>query len=448
MALLTKANASDDVLRQLRRKWLCDPLAWHHDHWPKIRLAPYQVEIFKSIRDNRMTFCHSAAGIGKDFISARIMLWFFTTRFPAKVLGMSVTETQIEAVLWGEIDTALRTAVDPFGLDQGHLRLEVSDEKGQKYAEHWLVLRTARDVEAVQGMHLASPDGLPRVLWILDEASAIEDKFFDAAQSQADRILAIGNPLVNSGFFATECKLGDQPDPEDPSRYWRKVIHVDGLDSPNVRAGMEHKRLGRPGPPPTLIPGVLSYADYIFRDSQWDGYNKMTRLHGLFHQGEDAQLFPWAWIERAAAAWEEIKGLQRGPFALGIDTASGGRDNAAFVVLDHLGIVEIVVTDGKDTTKLYAMTKRLMAKYHISPRMVAVDAAGGKEIIADRLAHEGTTIRCVSFAQKAKDAKQFINARAEMYGRLSGGFNPERWAGASRWTRLATSWQLRSGSSA
>ena len=187
------------------------------------------------------------------------------------------------------------------------------------------------------------------------------------------------------------------------------MIHVDGLDSPNVRAGMEHRRLGRPGPPPTLIPGVLSYADYIFRDSQWDGYNKMTRLHGLFHQGEDAQLFPLAWIERAAAAWEEVKGLRRGPFALGIDTASGGRDNAAFVVLDHLGIVEIVVTDGKDTTKLYATTKRLMAKYHISPRMVAVDA-GGKEIIGDRLAHEGTTIRCVSFAQKAKNAKQFIIA--------------------------------------
>ncbi len=239
--------------------------------------------------------------------------------------------------------------------------------------------------------------------------------------------------------------MGDQPDPEDPSRYWRKVIHVDGLDSPNVRAGMEHKRLGRPGPPPTLIPGVLSYADYIFRDSQWDGYNKMTRLHGLFHQGEDAQLFPWAWIERAAAAWEEIKGLRRGPFALGIDTASGGRDNAAFVVLDHLGIVEIVVTDGKDT-KLYAMTKRLMAKYHISPRMVAV--RGGRQ--GDHRGPAGTRgRRSVAFPSHRRPRTPSSSSRGlKCTAGCRAHSTPKDGAGASRWTRLATSWQLRSGSSA
>ena len=421
------ADVDRAKLLQLRAKWLRSPLAWHHDNYPDDKLAPYQAEIFKSVRDNRMTFVHSAAGMGKDFIMARVMLWFFTTRFPAKIVGMGASANQIRLVLWSEIDSALRQTAYPFGLTQKFLELCLDDEKGRPFGNHWLQLHASRSMEAFQGVHLASPDGIPRVLVGFDEGTGVEDQFYDAAQSQADTLLAISNPMITFGWFAQQCELGDKPDPDRPGVFYRKVIHIDGLDSPNVREGMRHKEAGESGPSKILVPGILSYADYVFREAEWDDYNKSTRLHGRFYKGEGAQLFPAEWIERAASIFEEVNNLSRGPFSLGIDTASGGRDKAVFVVLDRLGIVEMIVTDGKDTTLLLAKTTQLMAKYHIPGRRVAVDAAGGKEIIGDPLAKRGIGVRVVSFGQSAKDKKRFKIARYEMYGRCSEAFDPRKW---------------------
>jgi len=175
------------------------------------------------------------------------------------------------------------------------------------------------------------------------------------------------------------------------------------------------------------MPGILTYSQYRFRESQWDDYNKTTRLRGRFFEGEGAQMFPPAWVRAAVEAFPDVRGLQRGPFSMGIDTASGGRDKAAFIVMDHLGIVDMRVTDGKDTTRLLKLARELMAKYHIQARWVAVDAAGGKEIIADPLASKGIFIRVVYFGQSPKDKKKYTNARGEMYSRLSEAFNPQRW---------------------
>lgn len=291
------ADVDRAKLLQLRAKWLRSPLAWHHDNYPDDKLAPYQAEIFKSVRDNRMTFVHSAAGMGKDFIMARVMLWFFTTRFPAKIVGMGASANQIRLVLWSEIDSALRQTAYPFGLTQKFLELCLDDEKGRPFGNHWLQLHASRSMEAFQGVHLASPDGIPRVLVGFDEGTGVEDQFYDAAQSQADTLLAISNPMITFGWFAQQCELGDKPDPDRPGVFYRKVIHIDGLDSPNVREGMRHKEAGESGPSKILVPGILSYADYVFREAEWDDYNKSTRLHGRFYKGEGAQLFPAEWID-------------------------------------------------------------------------------------------------------------------------------------------------------
>jgi hypothetical protein len=130
------------------------------------------------------------------------------------------------------------------------------------------VFLLARAVESLQGHHL--PSDRPRVLAVLDEASAIEDEFFAAAQSWAHRKLVVGNPLSTTNFFYRCCKGGDVVDPAGGEGLLRKVIHIGGRDCPDVQLGLRWQQEKRAGAPPVLIPGLLTYAEYLRREQQWD----------------------------------------------------------------------------------------------------------------------------------------------------------------------------------
>lgn len=159
-----------------------------------------------------------------------IALWFFLTRTPCRVVTTSVDHTQLEGVLWGEIRRFIQTARVPLDIEHGgplivnhlHLRKMVStsrvdDKTGDSVREmcglSYLLGRVAAKGEGMLGHHIANTgDGVPRTLFIADEASGVDDVSYERAETWANRKLCIGNCYeggVGSTFFKKFCQSGD-----------------------------------------------------------------------------------------------------------------------------------------------------------------------------------------------------------------------------------------------
>jgi hypothetical protein len=334
------------------------------------------------------------------------------------------------------------------GFDQHWLDLRLKDPATNRhYDEHYLIGLVAAQVENFQGHHLAATPDLPRVLFVFDECSAFSDAFYDAATSQAQRFLALGNPLNTTNFFYRRCKAGDEADVSMPDRLMRHVIHIDAKDSPNVEMGLKWRRDRRPGMPPSMVPGVLGWEQYQQRLHTWDTVKRTMRLDGHFYEGQEHLMFPPEWLDASESAWEQAALQARGPCWMGVDVAEGGRDLTAWVVVDRIGVVDVLVAKTPDTAAIPTTTVSLMERHGISSRRVCFDRGGGGKQLADQLKRQGRPVRTVAFGGSAKDHRTYQNRRAEMYGTLREAMRPTRWerapvldehgraTGGEEWTR-------------
>ena len=202
--------------------------------------------------------------------------------------------------------------------------------------------------------------------------------------------------------------------------------------SPNVQLGLRWQEEGREGTPPVMIPGLLTYEEYLRRKQQWDEVKQIIRLHGHFYEGEHAVLFPTKWLDVATdeCRWADLQQQTRQAEAIGVDVAAGGRDNTVWTVVDRFGVIEQIVMDTPNTMEIPGRTIRLMEQYNVSPQRVAFDAGGGGKQIADRLWEQGHYVQSIAFGEGPDDKKAYKNRRAEMYGKLQEFLNPNREEGA------------------
>jgi hypothetical protein len=420
-----------------------DPLRFVNLCWPGLRLYDKQREVLLSVRDNIETFVHAANELGKTRIAAIIAIWWFASRTPARVITSSSSETQLRSILWREIRSCIASSALPLPFRVATLTVEKLKCPSSPDTEplDYVIGHVTNEVENFQGHHL--PNDRPRVLAVFDEASGIPDEFFDAADSWAHRKLIIGNPLSTANFFYRLCRGGDVVDPAGESGLLRKVIHIDGRDSPNVRLGMRWKETGKAGSPAALIPGLLTYAEYQRREQLWDDVKRTTRLHGHFYEGDQALLTPSHWLDGAMDPhhWAQLQQSVRVAVAIGVDVAAGGRDNTCWTIVDHQGVLEQLVLDLSNTMEIVGRTIQLIKTNHISPCRVAIDAGGGGKQIGDRLREQGYDVRIVHFGESA-DAKQaYVNRRAEMYGKLRAVLTPDRADGV--FALPPDAWELR-----
>jgi phage terminase large subunit len=158
---------------------------------------------------------------GKDFVAGFIALWFFLSRQPCRVVTTSADGPQLEAVLWGEIRRFIQTSVVPLEGEKGgplvvnHLHLRKLDPgTGKVCGISYVIGRVAAKGEGMLGHHVAETgDGVPRTLFIADEASGVDDQSYKASDTWARRKLVIGNPYPTSNFFKKGVKGGDLPAP-------------------------------------------------------------------------------------------------------------------------------------------------------------------------------------------------------------------------------------------
>jgi hypothetical protein len=183
-------------------------------------------------------------------------------------------------------------------------------------------------------------------------------------------------------------------------RYFRKVFQIKATDSPNVKAGLLLRRLGR-DEGQVIIPGVLPLHDYEKRRATWDPVRQQIGLDAEFPEDKGTKLYPPLWLDHSARVANARRTAPKGssltyayPRFMGIDPGEGGADSV-WVVGDRDGIIQLVSIITPDTNQIPLKTVELMNLHHIRSEDVVFDRGGGGKQHADRLRAMGLAVRSV-----------------------------------------------------
>jgi hypothetical protein len=185
-----------------------DPLKLASVNWPGINFYRQQQEIIYSVVDNRETVVVAGNKLGKDFVAAFIVLWFFLSRHPCRIITTSAKDDHLR-VLWGEIGDLIQTSRYPLDHRQGGC-LQVNHQELRKYVggeihklSYCIGMVASQDkIAAMQGHHIAATgDGVPRTMFVCDESSSVPDAYYRMADTWMDRALIFGNAWPCDNFF-------------------------------------------------------------------------------------------------------------------------------------------------------------------------------------------------------------------------------------------------------
>lgn len=423
---------------------LKDPLQLAKALWPHVNFYDKQREIIRSVWDNDRTVVPAGHMLGKDFVTAFIVLAFFLTRHPCRVVTTSVDAAQLEGVLWGEMRNFIQTAADPLSAENGgplvlnHMHIRKL-WNGEVCGLSYIRGRTAAKGEGMSGHHIADiGDGVPRTLGVSDEASGVDDETLDRMTEWARRILMIGNPYhcENTFRWSVEGRPGTDDRGGDIPRfngqgYHRKVIHIGGDDSPNVKLWKKERELGLTPRGKVVVPGVLGGADYELRERTWDPAKISVGLHGRFFKSGATLMFPTAWLDHAERMHDSLRGKKRRAVSIGIDSGEG-KSHTTMYTVDRLGVLDRDRKLTPDTNVIVGEAKAFGRKHLVPPDRWNFDRGSGKQH-ADRLRAEGYPVRTTAFGgavvrdhtigvfgldDRIEDKEQrysYFNRRAQMY---------------------------------
>ncbi len=318
-----------------RRRMIKEP-----EFWAKERLGDTlwskQVEILRSVRDNRRTAVKSCHEIGKSFIASVAVGYWLDIHAPGEafVVTSAPSGPQVKAILWREIGRVHARGELNGRVNQTEWFMGITNEDGSRREELVAFGRKPDEYSptAFQGIHA------PKVLVVFDEGCGIHGGLWEAADSlianDTSKILVIGNPDDPMTEFYDLCRPG--------SGY--NVITVGAFDTPNFtgeplpehiktqligRTYVEEKRkkwaptwfwIDKDGRPSTDRAGVKCVpppgADAQDTNPLWQ-----SKVLGLFPKvGDEFGLIPLQWIERAKKRAIPAEGEHR----LGLDVGGGG----------------------------------------------------------------------------------------------------------------------------
>lgn len=360
-----------------------------------------QVEIAETVRDHPQVTVRSCHAAGKDWIAARLALWWCFARRGLVVLT-GPTRAQVEEILMrGE----LRDAFERQGDLPGRLGVQALRPAGEGKAG--ILARTATGVHRLSGLHDA------RVLFVITEAQDPEidhawDAAFTCTTGAKDRKLTLGNPTERSGRFYEAHR----------SPEW-KSLKIAAADIPNVREGE------------TVVPGLLTREGVERFRSEYgeeSGFY-VSRVLAEFPEESEHGVFTREMLDRAVKLHEaealDEEARRRVPVAA-LDPSRYGPDASVLAVREGPVLVGLRTWTGRHgTQQLASLAADVLAEFGIVPRghpegpagHVVVDEVGLGGGVLDRLREEG--FRAVGFnGGHTPESDRYFNRRAEVYWRL------------------------------
>lgn len=447
---------------------IADPLAVMKLLWPNEYYYKQQREICYSLWHNDETIVPAGNMLGKDFIAGRVILAFFLTRTPCRIVTTSAKSEHLR-VLWGEINAAIASAAYPLTVDKGgplivnHQNIRRIDQETNKECPLSYItgmVASSDSIAAMQGHHIARRsdpktglwDGIPRTMFVSDESSSVPDEYFTMVRTWANRMFIFGNTWDCNNYFyhAIEGRPGSEDtggdllrDPNDESKgYYRKIIQITARDSPNVQYALKEIELGLEPSGRMIVNGVKSYEEYKKNLKMWDVVQQTVSLEAQFYKGVGNLMFPQDWLNASHAYNDTLPPpSQRKAKVIGCDPAEGG-DKSSWCVIDERGILQLLSLKTPDTSIIPRTTIALMQKWGVHAEMVLFDRGGGGKQHADNLRDMGHKVRTVGFGESVSMERKrgttllkeriesdeerytYKNRRAEMYHEIRLAIDP------------------------
>lgn len=392
------------MAKKTNYRFVYDPMKFARVVWPQYTFYREQQEIIYSVVYNDETFVPAGNKLGKDFVAGFIIVYFFCTRRPCRIITTSAKDDHL-TVLWGEINRFINDAKVPMKVEDGgplrvtHHSIEWVLE-GRKCPLSYVKGMVASDatIAAMQGHHVASTDGVPRTLFVCDESSSVPNEYMTMARTWANRIYSFGNTWPCENFFkhavkgrpGTDDRGGDIPRPTRPDQkpgdngFWRKVIRIKAEDSPNVRFALWQQSQGIEPDNTIVVPGVKTWDEYQKNRATWDAHQQCVSLDADWYEGAEVKLFPKDWLDRAEQLADELGERRRTARGIGLDAAEGG-DNTSMVAVDEYGVIDLVSKKTPDTDVIAGELLAFMIKHRVHASRVCIDRGGGGKQVADRL---------------------------------------------------------------
>lgn len=321
-------------------------------------------------------------GVGKGTLLAILALWFPLTHYDSKAVLTANSQDQLRDNNWPEIRKwaaklpgALR---DQIQIDEERLYVKAEPEMA------FVVRRTASksNPEALQGIHAK------HVLYLIDEASGIDNRVFEAAQgslsTKGAMAVLFSNPTRSSGFFH---------DTHHKMRARWKCWRVNCEDVPRARGHIEDV--------------IAAYGK--------DSNKYRVRVLGEFPTADDDTVIPLALVE--AAQKRQVERLQFLP-VWGVDVARFGDDSSALAKRQGNVLLEPVKEwRNLDTMQLVG---KIVAEWHaadedMKPSEILVDVIGIGAGVVDRLQELDLPVVGINVAESASSDDKYSRLRDELW---------------------------------
>jgi len=370
----------------------------------KIQPARYQLLAAEGLQKEKRAAIRTLHGAGKTAFAAWAIWWFILTRDRRKdwkVITTASAWRQLTKYLWPEIHKWhklidwKKIGIRPLIRNKHLLDLTVKLETGQASAV------ASDNHDYIEGAHADS------ILYVFDEAKAIPDDIFDAAEGAfstagADTfgeafILAISTPGEPFGrFYDLHTKRSQYSD------WWVHHIKLDEVVEEN-RVSMQW---------------VQS------RKEQWGEGSVLfqNRVLGEFAQQEEDSMIPLKYIDAAVARWKDTKARPSLlTDQLGLDVARFGDDKTVFAFRSGWVIKDLEKYQGLDT--MQTVGKAMGFSNRNKSMKIKVDVIGIGAGVFDRLKEQGRKVVAFNAAGKTDRLDKskefgFVNIRSAAWWNL------------------------------
>jgi len=385
-------------------RWRDDPVGFARDVLG-VQLMPHQEEILRALVESTRVAVRSGNKAGKTLTSLVAGLWFYCSFPDARVMLTATTASQVNDVLWRQLKKLLRSSLIPIDGKLGELpRTGLRAEDLRQ-----IVGSTAAEIEAVAGVSGAN------IFYIVDEASSLEQKFFDAIEGNRAgggeaRVLMISNPTrVEGPYF--EAFHGKKA-------FWH-TIHVNCEDV--ARSNVDR------------IPGIADADWQAARALEYgiDSVFYRVRIKGEFCMAEGGKAIPFPVIEAARDRWATTEA--KGKLRIGLDPAGPGigGDDTCFAPVRGDKCLDLISESGLNDDKIIARLLGLIRVHRQGDEdvEVVIDAEGpiGGKLLGRLLAiaagarpgHGFKVVRVYASNAAIREPDMFDRIRDELFACLA-----------------------------